>query len=58
VFPYKKTEKYRKNKGDDQITLDGIAFGTFTKRTIQKINVGEKNEGNIRLNMYYQNMYF
>jgi hypothetical protein len=45
VFPHKKTEKYRKNKGDDQITLDGIAFGTFTKRTIQKVNVGEKNEG-------------
>lgn len=45
MFPYKKTEKYRKKKGDDQITLDGIAFGAFAKRTIQKMKVDEKNEG-------------
>jgi len=45
VFPYKKIEKYRKKKGDDQITLDGIAFGAFAKRTIQNTNEGEKKEG-------------
>jgi hypothetical protein len=45
VFPYTKTEKYRKKKGDNQITLDGIAFGAFAKHPIQNTNEGEKNEG-------------
>ena len=44
MYPCKKTEKYRKKKGDDQITLDGIAFGAFAKHTIQNTNEGEKNE--------------